>query len=100
LTARAYRPELEAMSRRIVAVLAEPEAAADRGRARDRRRLARLGRRIDGAAHPPTRWRRFALAGAIVAGASAVAIAAIGAARYHATYVERTQAATENPHGK
>jgi hypothetical protein len=89
LTARAYAPELEAMSRRV---LAERDRLTSRPGAIDSRALARLGR-LSGFVHgaPPVRarWRRLALAAALVAGAGGAAIAAADAVRYHGAYSER-----------
>ena len=105
LTARAYAPELEAMSRRV---LAARLAATDRpsratGRARDR--LARLAGFVHGTPPAGTRWRRLAVAGAVVTVASVAAAFAIAdAVRYHATLTDRPTSTTqrsETPdHGK
>jgi hypothetical protein len=92
-TARAYVPELETASRRALALLDAPG-----GDPAIRRRLARVGafaRGITGGARP-TRWRRVAIAAALVACAGGLALAVANAVRYHATYVERM----ENAHGK
>jgi hypothetical protein len=103
LTARAYAPELEAMSRRVVA---EREAALPgAGRARDR--LAGLARfvdrtappfggtadrgrapLVDGASPQHRSWRRWAVAGAVAALAGGAALAVADAVRYHARYVD------------
>jgi hypothetical protein len=125
LTARAYAPELEAMSRRVLAERAEPSSGTRPGPphgARARRRLARLAglahlahlahqahlahpARRSGSVHgepaPRMRWRNLALVGAIAAGAGLAAIAIIDAVRYHATYSERSSTNDrEKPHGK
>jgi hypothetical protein len=81
LTARAFAPELETATHKALA-LARDQAAGD---ARLRARLVRLG---DPERAP--RWRRFAVAGAFAAAVALVAIAVVGAVRYHATYVQET----------
>jgi hypothetical protein len=87
LTARAYGPELEAASRTILAL---PDAATER-------RLNTLAPLVRGAARvPPARWRKLALAGAIVVGAGGALVAVVDAVRYHATYQQRV----EKPDGK
>jgi hypothetical protein len=99
LTARAYAPELEAMSRRVIAACAE--APASRETARARARLRRLAGLLDGATRTRARWPRLALAGAVVAGAGLAALAIADTVRYHATYQDRlTIAPMENRHGK
>lgn len=107
LTARAYAPELAAMSRRVLGELAGPVAATARpspAAARARHRLGQLAGFVEGA--PPTRarWRRLAVAGAVLAGAGAAALAVADAVRYHATYPDRPQSTTETrekpDHGK
>ncbi len=85
LTARAYAPELDAMSKKILAL------AAGEKPSRPRKRLLRL-------AAAPVRWRRYALAAVIAAGASGIVFAVVDAVRYHPTYVERMS--KENDHGK
>jgi hypothetical protein len=74
LTARAFAPELEAATRRVVTVAAGSDA-----------RIARL-------ADPEhvTAFRRFALATAIVACVAALGIGVVSAVRYHASFVEET----------
>jgi hypothetical protein len=90
LTARAYGPELETASRAVLAALAA-ERAHPTGDARTRGRLTRLGGYVHGVPQPPAvRWRRFALAGVVLAGASVAAFAIADAVRYHPTYVDRT----------
>jgi hypothetical protein len=100
LTARAYAPELEAMSRRVLAERAPATRTTPAARGA-RRRLVRLAR----VAHGPvrTRWRTLAIAGAIAAGGGVAAIAIVDAVRYHASYSERDRSPTdsmEKPHGK
>jgi hypothetical protein len=102
LTARAYAPELEAMSRRVMASIAEPTTRQVPAATRARKRLARLAGMVGGT---PVRsgWRRLALAGAVVAGLGAAVLAVVNAVRYHASYVQRqtTQETTEKPtHGQ
>ena len=64
LTARAYAPELEAASRRVLADLQVPGGAPQL-----RRRLFRLGAHIPGAPRAPVvPWRRYVLASIVVAG--------------------------------
>jgi hypothetical protein len=74
LTARAFAPELEAATRRVVTVAAGTDA-----------RITRL-------ADPEhvTALRRFALATTIVACVAAIGIAVVSAVRYHASFVEET----------
>jgi len=74
LTARAFAPELEAATRRVVTVAAGSDA-----------RIARL-------ADPEhvTAFRRFALATTIVVCVAALGIAVVSAVRYHASFVEET----------
>lgn len=74
LTARAFAPELEAATRRVVTVAAGTDA-----------RITRL-------ADPEhvTAFRRFALATTIVACVAAIGIAVVSAVRYHASFVEET----------
>jgi hypothetical protein len=106
LTARAYLPELETASRRALArdvvgpspAVAEPGAQAAVSLAMPVRidavlgaRLARLAGFVRGARARPARWRRIAIAGAVVACAGAVALAAANAVRYHSTYVDRME---------
>jgi hypothetical protein len=81
LTARAYAPELEAASRRVLARLAETPD----GDRRLRRRLARLCDPMR-----PTRWHRFALAGVVVATIGAAGFAIWNAVGYHASYVKES----------
>jgi hypothetical protein len=100
LTARAYAPELEAMSRRVLAERAPATRTTPAARGA-RRRLVRLAR----VAHGPvrTRWRTLVIAGAIAAGGGVAAIAIVDAVRYHASYSERDRSPTdsmEKPHGK
>jgi len=110
LTARAYLPELETASRRALArdvvgpsttsieqpaQLAISLPAPIRIDAAIATRLARLAGFVRGARRRPARWRRIAIASAVVACAGAVALAAANAVRYHSTYVERM----EKPHG-
>jgi hypothetical protein len=137
LTARAYAPELEAMSLRVLAAterspersrersperspedtgregsdvpdqrsegaaetnvpggrmqygpLAERDRPASRSSfaaVRARARLARLAGLVRGAPAVRMRWRRLALAGALVAGAGVAALAVADAVRYHGT---------------
>ena len=104
LTARAYAPELEAMSRRVIAEQSQPASRATPTAARARLRLARLAGLVRGAAPARNRWRRVALAGALVAGAGAAALAIADAVRYHTVYTDRSKtsgAPPENPrHGQ
>jgi hypothetical protein len=74
LTARAFAPELEAATRRVVTVAAGSDP-----------RITRL-------ADPEhvTAFRRFALATAIVACVAVVGVAVVSAVRYHASFVEET----------
>jgi hypothetical protein len=81
LTARAFAPELEVATQKLLAQPPGPDARA----ARLRHRLDRLG---DPDRAPP--WRRYAVAGAFAAGIALAAFAVIGAVRYHATYVQET----------
>jgi hypothetical protein len=91
LTKRAYAPELEAMSRRVLAACAHAEAvsAATPAAACARKRLVRLAGLIHGAAPARARWPRLALAGALVAGAGLAVVAIANAVRYHAIYEDR-----------
>jgi hypothetical protein len=73
LTARAFQPELEAATRKIVAT---DKAGARLVRLADRARVPR--------------WRRYAVAGALAAAVALVAIAVAGAVRYHAVYLQET----------
>jgi hypothetical protein len=78
LTARAFAPELEVATKKL---LAQPAGGAPRLR----QRLVRLA--------DPDRapaWRRYAVAGALAAGIALAAVAVVGAVRYHATYVQET----------
>jgi len=101
LTARAYAPELVAMSRRVLAERATPASRPVAAAERARRRLARLAALVDGASAAPTRWRRLALACALAAGTAGAASAILDAVRFHATYTERQKSTMENPsHGK
>jgi hypothetical protein len=107
LTARAYAPELEAMSRRLLEMTGEPPVARKDFPAavRARARLARLAGLVSGTAPRTSRWRRFAMAGALLAGAGAAALAVADAVRYHALYTERSlsgaSSSPENPrHGQ
>ncbi|HEV7556269.1 MAG TPA: hypothetical protein VGO00_12465, partial [Kofleriaceae bacterium] len=110
LTARAYLPELETASRRALARdVMGPSATTTEGPAQlavslpapiridpaIAARLASLAGFVRGARVKPVRWRRVAIAGAVVACAGGVALAAANAVRYHSTYVERM----EKPHG-
>jgi hypothetical protein len=74
LTARAFAPELEAATRRVVTVAAGTDA-----------RISRL-------ADPDhvTAFRRLVLATTIVACVAAIGIAVVSAVRYHASFVEET----------
>jgi len=74
LTARAFAPELEAATRRVVTVAAGSDP-----------RITRL-------ADPEhvTAFRRFAVATAIVACVAAISVAVVSAVRYHASFVEET----------
>src|SRR3569833_1267262 len=74
LTARAFAPEIEAATRRVVTVAAGSDA-----------QIARL-------ADPEhvTAFRRFALATTIVVCVAALGIAVVSAVRYHASFVEET----------
>ncbi|MDB4955993.1 MAG: hypothetical protein JWO36_3562 [Myxococcales bacterium] len=86
LTARAYAPELEAASRRLLGALSETTT----GDAQLRRRMFRLGAHVAGAVKAPVvRWRRYVLASVLVAGTAGAVFAIANAVRYHATYVER-----------
>ncbi|HEX3762226.1 MAG TPA: hypothetical protein VHW23_26175 [Kofleriaceae bacterium] len=124
LTRRAYAPELEAMSRRLLAMTNEPRDATrggvngpalpvQRGRegpllidpvsrtaavaARARTRLARLAGLVPGTVAVPSGWRRLALAGAVAAGLGAAAFAVVDAARYHASYHPQRPSAQAPP---
>lgn len=100
LTARAYAPELEAMSRRILAVSA-PVTRGAPAAARARKRLARLAGLVAGTPAASSLWRRLALAGAVLAGLGAGVLAVADAVRYHAGHAARTTETTERPdHGK
>jgi len=92
LTARAYTPELEAMSRTVLG----EAVAAKRAPLRDR--LVRMAPLVRGASAPPARWRRFALAAVVLAGAGGLGLAVVDAVRYHPTYVEHMSKETD--HGK
>ena len=81
ITARAFAPELETATRKTLAVAREQAAGDPRVR-------ARLVRLADPERTPA--WRRFAVAGALAAAIALVAIAVVGAVRYHATYVQET----------
>jgi len=74
LTARAFAPELEAATRRVVSVAAGSDA-----------RITRL-------ADPDhvTAFRRFALATTIAVCVTALGFAVVSAVRYHASFVEET----------
>jgi hypothetical protein len=86
LTARAYAPELEAASRRVLAALSEHSA----GDPQLRRRLFRLGAHVRGAVEAPVvRWRRYVFASALVLATAGAAFAIVNAVRYHPIYVER-----------
>jgi hypothetical protein len=105
LTARAYAPELEAMSRRLLALAADSPSRALPSASRARRRLAHLAGLIPATAARPSRWRRLALAGALAAGLGAAVLAVVDAVRFHAVYAQRAQLQathdTETPdHGK
>jgi hypothetical protein len=95
LTARAYAPELDGAARRIGAHLLVEKS----GDPRLRRRLAALGARVRGEALPHPRWRRFAIAAALVAAAAVVALAIADAVRYHAIYADRMKT-EKTSHGK
>ena len=104
LTKRAYAPELEAMSRRLIALTEPARPGRDAARARKRLAdLADLAGLVQGARAPRAPWRRLALAAAVAAGLGAVLLAVVDAVRYHAIYTQRqtTQETTEKPaHGK
>ncbi|HSS00866.1 MAG TPA: hypothetical protein VLM79_27600, partial [Kofleriaceae bacterium] len=89
LTARAYAPELEAMSLRVLAERERPPSRAVPTAARARARLAGLAGFVRGAPPVRARWRRLALAGALAAGAGVLALAVADAVRYHGAYSER-----------
>ena len=96
LTARAYAPELEAMSLRVLGERDRPASRTAFAAIRARERLARLAGLVRGAPPVRARWRRLALAGALVAGAGAAALAVADAVRYHSEKsMER-----ERPDGK
>jgi hypothetical protein len=73
LTARAFAPELAAATKKILAQHA------------GNRRIVRLGD-----PERPVRWQRFALAGVLVAGVGAAALAVASAVQYHAQFVKET----------
>jgi len=103
LTARAYAPELEAMSRQVIALHAEAAERPAVAAARARARLARLAGLVRGAPPARTGWRRLAVAMALVAGAGTAALAIADAVRYHASYLDPKPQTPppENPsHGK
>ena len=105
LTARAYAPELEAMSRRVLAARPPSTERASPATARSRDRLARLAGFVPGSPPVGTRWRRRLFAAAVVAGAVAAAVVAVAdAVRYHATLTDRPTSPTETmekpDHGK
>jgi hypothetical protein len=97
LTARAYAPELETMSRRILGALDAAVAATTP--APLRRRLHALAPFVHAAPTPATRWRRAAIATAVLAGAGVAGLAIVDAVRYHATYVARTSPPGEPTQG-
>ena len=103
LTPRAYAPELEAMSRRILAVT-DPVTRSAPAAVRARKRLVRLASLVEGAPAVHSLWRRLALAGAVLAGLGAGVFAIANAVRYHTGYVARTTETTETTerpdHGK
>jgi hypothetical protein len=108
LTRRAHAPELEAMSRRLLAMAGEPASRSVPVAPRARKRLARLAGLVPGTAAVPSVWRRLAIAGAVAAGLGAAGLAVVDAVRYtydpqrpppHATTTTTTT--TERPdHGK
>lgn len=101
LTARAYAPELEAMSRRVMAALDAPTDRLAPAAARARARLARLAPYVAGAVPPRSRWRRPVVACAVLAGATGVALAIADAVHYRAPDPDRPIPTLENPsHGK
>jgi hypothetical protein len=102
LTARAYAPELEAMSLRVLAERGRSTGRAGPIATRARDRLGRLSGLVHGAPPVRARWRRLALAGAVAAGAGVAALAVADAVRYHGAYTERHQPVDrEKPdHGK
>lgn len=102
LTARAYAPELEAMSLRVLAERDRPTSRPGTIAVRARARLAGLSGFVRGAPVVRTRWRRLAIAGALAAGAGVAALAVADAVRYHGAYSERQkQTEREKPdHGK
>lgn len=104
LTKRAYAPELEAMSRTLIAARAEPTRGSLPVAVRARTRLGRLAGLVQGAPAVHTRWRRLAVAGAIAAVVGVAGLAIADAVRYHATYTDPTDATPkstpENSHGK
>jgi len=93
LTARAYAPELEAMSRRVVAERDAPSRPTPAA-ARARDRLARLAGFVDGATLVRSRWRRVAVAGAAIAVAGVAALAVADAVRYHASHADPAEPAS------
>ena len=90
------------MSLRVLAERDRPASRSGPIAARARARLGRLSGFVHGAPPVRARWRRLALAGAVVAGAGVAANAVIDAARYHGAYSERQkQLEREKPdHGK
>src|SRR5262249_52636507 len=108
LTARAYAPELEAMSLRVLAegsaesnLRERPPSRAVPTAVRARARLAALAGFVQGAPPARTRWRRFAIAGAVVVGVGVATVAVVDAVRYHATYSSRQKSESrEKPDGK
>jgi hypothetical protein len=99
LTARAYAPELETMSRRILGAL--DVAVATTTPAPLRRRLLALAPFVHAAPARATRWRRAAIATAVLAGAGVAGLAIVDAVRYHATYVSRVSEPTQgSSHGR
>ncbi|HEY5928297.1 MAG TPA: hypothetical protein VIV11_41700 [Kofleriaceae bacterium] len=99
LTARAYAAELVGTTRRVCAELAKPELASAL-RAPHVAELARRIRRL--AAYTPgvaaartTRWARFALAGAVLAGVGFATFAVVDAVSYHPTYVQHMKAESD-----
>jgi hypothetical protein len=79
LTARAFAPELESTSSRVLAEV----GATTTGDRQLRDRIVRLAD-----PHRPTRLQRVAMAGAIVACVGVVGVAIASAVRYHATFEE------------
>jgi hypothetical protein len=92
LTARAHVPELERCSGEIMRTLDTTTPLPAREAAALRRRLRWLAAFVDGRGpiRSTRRWRRAALAGAALALAAIIALAARESIDYHDTYLQRT----------